>query len=143
MRFNMHCHQPKMYFRIDRSRQHTGQGGMGRGHVSSHFNQHIQHSQAEEGNGPNKRMKVDTDLNSGSQGRGNHRTLPAWLLRQQNQHDNQHSTYNTSFNRHNQQSSLNNTQHDQQQGAQHNNVSEGNNQHYGPQQPERITSNIY
>ena len=75
MQFNMHCHQPKMYFN-NRFRQQQYNGGTGRGQPVSSFMQTTQQPYNEVNESPTKRVKFEPSTANGL-GRGNMATLPA------------------------------------------------------------------
>ena len=111
----MHCHQPKNYFRLNRSNYDQNKR-------SQSFNTHDDR---------NKRPRFEDNTNPGGAGRGYQNTLLAWLTRQKDGHNQQNSYQsnhyqpNTPHNLHNSHNShnlhnshtLHNTrnQHNQQQ----------------------------
>ena len=71
MRFNMHCHQPELYFKIDHS-------GINQGPSQGHFNQNNVSLSADNNyKQQNKRVKFDQYQHGEGMGRGNNQTLPA------------------------------------------------------------------
>ena len=67
----MHCHQPKIYFRLNRAI-------FGQSQRSQSFNTHDDR---------NKRPRFEDNANPVGTGRGYRKTLPAWLTRQQDEHN--------------------------------------------------------
>ena len=80
MRFDMHCHQPKMYFRLDRK----------------NYNQTQRSHSFVTRDDRNKIPRFEDHTNSGGAGRGHRKTLPAWLTRQQDG-NNQHNSFQLNY----------------------------------------------
>ena len=80
----MHFHQPKLYFRIDRSK------------FSEEANLQSYTYQPAESYSPNKKPNTEDNNYVGSFGRGNGSTLPVWMTRggiDQSQLDQQHARF--------------------------------------------------